>query len=124
VIPRRIVLVADAEVVVVGTGFGDLETRTDDDRSRAHAAGAEAKKTGVGGASVKVDGTPLSIRRWTSSRIDAVVTAELVEGRAEGQDGPTAAELVVDVPGAPPSDPFAVELAEAPARRPGSRART
>jgi hypothetical protein len=113
VVPRRIALVEGSHIAVIGTGFGGREPveAGDDDAS----AGAWV----VPPAWVKVDGTDLKIRRWESTRIDALITDEFLEHYMTDGDGSAAAELVVDMQDGLPSEPFTVELVRGgPARTP------
>jgi hypothetical protein len=104
VIPRRIVLAEGTRVSVIGSGFGDRESSGAlDDKTSPPA-------TVLPPAWVKVDGIPVEAERWAATRIDALLTAEFVAQHPGATERPTPAELVVDVDGRPPSEPFSIEL--------------
>jgi hypothetical protein len=114
VVPRRIPLVEGSSIAVVGSGFGERPTKEDIDNASPPSSASMS-------AWVKVDGIGLTIHRWRPTRIDTLVTKELVDRYTGREDQSTAAELVVDVEDGVPSEPFSVELVPRPAL--GNRAK-
>jgi hypothetical protein len=103
VIPRRIDLTEGFGVAVIGSGFEARTPVVPDDQAAPNATSVTPS------ARIMVNGISLKIEKWGATRIDAVITRALVE-RHEGASQAFAADLVVDMENATPSEPFSIEL--------------
>jgi hypothetical protein len=111
VIPHRIALAEGSDIAVIGAGFGERATKEAMDDQASSPSWVSPP------AWVKVDGIALEIRRWKATRIDALITKELVDLHSGREERSPAAELVVDVQDSLPSEPFSVELIPRPPSR-------
>jgi hypothetical protein len=101
VIPRRADLNEGFRIAVIGSGFERRTVPADQ--------AAETTTWVIPPAWLKVDGISLKIERWDATRIDAVITKDLVD-RHTGATQPVTADLVVDMETGTPSEPFSIEL--------------
>lgn len=108
-IPERIALAAGGRITVIGTGFESREVLATPDET------ADRPPIWVSEpAWVKLDGISLAITGWTSTRIDAALTQEVVDRFQGTTTWPAGVQIVVDLEDGRPSEPYDAQLVQPP----------